>query len=168
MNRPPRKSRRIPPAKRTSKDDLPQKGILRFDAFEPELAFRETRSVTVFTPESGLPLDDYGFIEFYCADPSCDCRRAILQVWSEKNPGKALATIGYGWEDEAFYTKWMHGDAKMAKQLKGPDLEPMQPQSNLAGKLLALFKGTVMQDESYLQRLQTHYKLAKKKQGAQF
>lgn len=32
--------------------------------------------------------------------------------------------------------------------------------------LLALFKETAMQDESYRRRLQTHYALAKKKQGA--
>lgn len=167
MNRPPRKNNRFNKSRRSS-GRLPQKGILRFDAFEPELAMRETRSVTVFTPESGLPPDDYGFIEFYCADPSCDCRRAIIQVWSQHNPGKVLATFGYGWEDESFYTKWMHGDAEMARQLKGPGLEPMQPQSELAEKLLELFKDTAMQDHNYLRRLETHYNLAKKKQGASF
>lgn len=165
MNRPPRKNRLAPRKTKTSKNSLPKEGILRFDAFEPELAVKETRSVKVLNPDDDLPVDDYGFIEFYCADPTCDCRRVVLQVWSEKNPGKALATIGYGWEDLAFYTKWMHGDAETAKEIKGPDLELMQPQSELAPKLLALFKGTVMQDTHYLKRLETHYQLAKKKQG---
>ena len=127
---------------------------------------RETRSVTVLNSQDGLPPGEYGFIEFYCADPSCDCRRVILQVWSAKSPGKALASIGYGWEDKQFYIDWMHGHSEMAEQLKGPGLEPMQPQSNLAEKLLALFKDTAMQDENYLRRLETHYTLAKKKQGA--
>jgi hypothetical protein len=60
----------------------------------------------------------------------------------------------------------MDGDIEMAEGLKGPDLELMQPQSNLSEKLLALFKDTAMQDENYLHRLETHCALAKKTQGA--
>ena len=39
-----------------------------------------------------------------------DCRRALLQVLSPQFPDRILATINYGWESAAFYTKWMHGD----------------------------------------------------------
>jgi len=166
MNRPPKKNKTRRRSNKSKSAKLPTTGIARFDHFVGDLAWRETRSVKVLTPDAGLPLGDYGFIEFYCADPSCDCRRVILQVWAENLPGQILANIGYGWEDEQFYTDWMHGDAKLAKELKGPGLEPMQPQSHLAEKLLALFKDTVMEDELYLERLKAHYAMAKKIQGA--
>jgi hypothetical protein len=120
----------------------------------------------VLKPDHGVPAGSYGFIEHYCADPSCDCRRVVLNVWAEKAPGETLATIGYGWEDEQFYTDWMHGDAEMGKDMKGPELEKMQPQSAYSEGLLTLFKDVVMQDETYLRRLQEHYAFAKKKQGA--
>jgi hypothetical protein len=39
----------------------------------------ETRSVIV--PEGlELPAGSYAFIEFFCDDPKCDCRRVIFQV----------------------------------------------------------------------------------------
>jgi hypothetical protein len=45
----------------------------------PELAGRETRSVTV-PPGSplGLPPGEYGFLETYCDEPGCDCRRVMF------------------------------------------------------------------------------------------
>lgn len=157
------KKSRLPKKKKSS---LPTEGILRFDQYAGDLAWKETRSITILTPEVGLPLGNYGFIEHYCADPNCDCRRVILQVWAENSPGEILATIGYGWESEEFYKEWMHGDEETAKEMRGPELESMQPQSALAPKLLAVFKNTAMKDDNYLLRLQAHYALAKKKQGA--
>jgi hypothetical protein len=38
----------------------------------PQLAASETRSVTV-TGRDDLPDGEYGFIEFYCNEPQCDC-----------------------------------------------------------------------------------------------
>ena len=165
MNRPFKnnRSKRKPLAKKGS---LPTEGILRFDQYVGDLAMQETRSITVTTPEPGLPLGNYGFIEFYCADPTCDCRRAILHVCAEHSPGKTLAIIGYGWEDQQFYIDWMRQDTEMSRNMNGANLELMQPQSKYANALLQVFKNVVMRDEAYLQRLETHYALAKKKQGA--
>jgi len=44
-----------------------------------ELGARETRSLTV-TGRSDLPDGDYGFIELYCNEPDCDCRRVTIVV----------------------------------------------------------------------------------------
>jgi hypothetical protein len=151
--------------KRKNRKALPIIGLVRFDEYAGARAWDETRVLTLMDPGFGLPPNEYAFVEFYCADPSCDCRRVILQVWSKDTPGKALATISYGWEDEAFYTDWNYGDAQMGREMKGPVLELLQPQSNLADKLLHQFKKTIMSDKAYLKRLETHYAFAKEKQA---
>ncbi|HEY2343521.1 MAG TPA: hypothetical protein VGH90_10845 [Chthoniobacteraceae bacterium] len=30
--------------------------------------------------EKGLPDGDYRFVEFYCDEPGCDCRRVVIQT----------------------------------------------------------------------------------------
>jgi hypothetical protein len=45
----------------------------------PEVGARETRSVTV-TNRQDLPDGEYGFLEFYCNEPGCDCRRVMIDV----------------------------------------------------------------------------------------
>ena len=45
----------------------------------PELGARETRSVTaIHRPD--LPDGEYGFLELYCDEPGCDCRRVMIDV----------------------------------------------------------------------------------------
>ena len=56
-----------------------------FHSLLPELAQREVRCVhlgatTETTPEPALPADEYLYMEFYCEDLNCDCRRVFLQV----------------------------------------------------------------------------------------
>src|ERR1039458_3144226 len=43
----------------------------------PEVGARETRSATV-TQRQDLPDGEYGFLELYCDEPGCDCRRATI------------------------------------------------------------------------------------------
>ena len=72
----------------------------------PEVGARETRSVTV-PPRQDLPEGEYGFVELYCDEPACDCRRVILDVLRpETGWSKVWATISYGWESLDFYGKW--------------------------------------------------------------
>ena len=71
----------------------------------PEVGARETRSVTV-TQRQDLPDGEYGFLELYCDEPGCDCRRVIISVLKpETGWSKSWATIGYGWESLDFYRK---------------------------------------------------------------
>lgn len=44
------------------------------------VAERATRSVIVTLDDGRLPKDEYGFTEWYCVDPECDCRRALVKV----------------------------------------------------------------------------------------
>jgi hypothetical protein len=125
-----------------------------------DLAFEETRCVGV-SGYRGLPDGEYAFLEYYCNEPGCDCRRVFISVISQDMPGEILATINYGWESAEFYIEWM-GDDEDIEELKGPALAPRPAlQTKLAPYLLKLFKETVL-DESYVNRLRRHYKMFKR------
>lgn len=130
----------------------------------PDLAWRETRVLMLPAPQNGLPADTYGFIEWYCSEPSCDCRRVLLQVSTESRPDTIFARINFGWENVEFYTRWMHGDAAAAHEIAGASLDPINPQSPLAPALLKLFRQLLMTDEAYVARLRRHYELFKRSQ----
>src|SRR2546428_12515041 len=75
----------------------------------PELGARETRSVTV-PQRQDLPEGEYGFVELYCNQPGCDCRRVMIDVLRpETGWSKVWATISYGWESLDFYRPWAVG-----------------------------------------------------------
>lgn len=122
----------------------------------PEIAEKETRRVIM--PEGRiLPAGDYFFVESFCNDNNCDCRRAFINVIHGVEP---LATIGYGWEDIEFYEKWM-GDKSMAKDLKGPVLELGGHSSKHEKTILRLFKEVMLNDKIFIERLKKHYDMFK-------
>jgi hypothetical protein len=124
----------------------------------PELAAQETRSI--FIVKSGeLPPGQYGFLELFCDDPQCDCRRVVISVISPQMGPAPLATINYGWEPVAFYARWL-GTWQDAAACKGPSLDPLNPQTAYAEALRALFE-SALQDEQYRERLERHYALFK-------
>lgn len=131
-----------------------------------ELAARETRSILV--PDFGgpLPAGEYGFVELFCEDPTCDCRRVLLQVTSAQQPHMVLATINYGWETAEFYTHWMHGDAQAEREIIEASLDPLNTQSQYAEYLLDVFRDIVKTDPGYVARLSRHYDLFKSTQKA--
>jgi len=136
-------------------------GMALFWSRCPEIAKRETRVVTLTQPTDELPAGSYAFTEWYCVDPDCDCRRVMIQVWPADKPGTVLATINYGWEDEAFYTAWAHGDEQEARDVTKGCLAPLAPQSRLAAGLLKWFQNAVLADRAYCARLAEHYALFK-------
>lgn len=121
-----------------------------------EIAMKETRSITIHNnPE--LPDDDYGFLEAYCNDENCDCRRVFFNVISHKR-GKVVAVIAYGWETSAFYARWYRqNDPQIIREMQGPILNPGSQQSELAPALLKLVRGTLLKDREYIERLKRHY-----------
>lgn len=123
-----------------------------------DLAFEEMRACTV-PPGNTIPADCYGFLEFYCTDDDCDCRRVIIKVVGQRTGDKAWATISYGWEKAAFYRKWSPGTENAAEWF-GPTLDPLNPQSAHAEAFLAIFK-EILQDKSYVDRLKRHYTMFK-------
>lgn len=74
-----------------------------------------------------------------------------------------LVFIGYGWESESFYKKWMrYGDKAMARKLMKSSLVEMAPQSIYARKILILFDRVLLPQTSYLARVKEHYKIVRK------
>src|SRR5256885_6916476 len=92
----------------------------------PELGPAETRSVKL-TGDPDLPDGEYGFFEFYCNEPGCDCRRVTIWVLRpETGWRKVWATISYGWESADFYRKW--SPSQDAREMQGPSLDTLNAQ----------------------------------------
>jgi hypothetical protein len=126
----------------------------------PEVGARETRSVTV-PPHQDLPEGEYGFVELYCDQPGCDCRRVMIDVLRpETGWSKVWATISYGWESLDFYRHWGGGDTDPV-QIKGPYLDPLNPQTKYSSALLNLFR-FLLQSPEYVARIQRDYQMFRK------
>ena len=125
----------------------------------PEVAERETRSVkAIQDSEPGLPPGEYGFLEMFCNEPGCDCRRVFFYVISRSSGGELEAVIAWGWETREFYAKWLReGDPEMVADVKGPILNFGSPQSALAPALLELCRDALLGDPVYVERVKRHY-----------
>jgi hypothetical protein len=123
----------------------------------PEVGARETRSAKI-TQQRDLPDGEYGFLEFYCDEPGCDCRRVMFQVLRpETGRSKVWATIGYGWESPDFYRRWSTAGCDPI-EMKGPSLDPLNAQSQYSSALLDLFR-FVLESTEYVERLKRHYRM---------
>ena len=128
----------------------------------PELAGAETRIIRIRNSETTLPDDEYALTEYYCEDPSCDCRRALICVQRKASPRQILCAINFGWESEAFYVEkfsFMPRDEAldMARDIVSGELDPFNPQCEGAEFLLDCFRDIVKSDPSYVTRLGHHY-----------
>ncbi|MCK5155347.1 MAG: hypothetical protein KAQ69_02870 [Spirochaetales bacterium] len=124
----------------------------------PDVAERETRTVTVIDSSAyNLPSAQYAFLEMFCDEPGCDCRRVFLSVVSPLKKD-ILAVIAWGWEEREFYIKWIGDDNLYTiNDLIGPTLNSASPQSNLAPALLNLFRKLLIQDTIFVERVKRHY-----------
>jgi|ERR1035437_7986309 hypothetical protein len=127
----------------------------------PEIAARETRSVHVVAPGGPLPLGEYSYIELYCDELGCDCRRVVLEVVTPKEPYNPLAVINFGWESAEFYSRKLFGDARAGREITRASLDPINPQSKNADFFLDLFQKEIMTDPAYVARLARHYEMFK-------
>lgn len=124
-------------------------GFIPFYKVEPELAERETRTITVLKTHGGLPQGTYGLIESYCPDPACDCRRVMLNIaYQEQLERGYLATISYGFDRD--------------EDMAGPFLDPLNPQSEHSEALLELVTMGALSDRQYVERLEEHYHIVKR------
>jgi hypothetical protein len=123
----------------------------------PEVGARETRSAKV-ARRRDLPDGEYGFLEFYCDEPGCDCRRVTISVLRpETGRNKIWATISYGWESADFYRKWSKAGGDPI-EMQGPGLDPLNPQSQYSAALLDLFR-YLLESTEYVERLKRHYRM---------
>jgi hypothetical protein len=130
----------------------------------PETAKEETRSVTVMSDAKwGLPAGDYGFVEMFCDEKGCDCRRVMFYVIAAPR-GDLRAVIAYGWESREFYAKWMRdSDPDDLDNLQGPCLNFGSPASVHAPALLEMTKEVLLNDAMYVERVKRHYRMFRAK-----
>jgi hypothetical protein len=135
--------------------------FVRFHDYFPALAEAETRSIRILNDANTwcLPPDDYGFMELFCDEPGCDCRRVFFLVVSPRGP-KPMAVIAYGWEKLRFYKHWLrHVGPEQARDLKGPVLNDGSPQSKLAPSLLLMTEDVLLRNRDYMERVKRHYRM---------
>lgn len=89
-----------------------------------------------------IPKGAYGFIEFYCTDKGCDCRRTTLFVLNEKMQQKAVISMGFDPDDD----------------LAGPFLDNFHQQSPYAGQLLDIFVELINGNPEFLEAMHRHYR----------
>ncbi len=131
-----------------------------FDRYFPEVARAETRTITVLPGSPlGVPAGDYAFLEMYCDEPGCDCRRVMFSVMSSTHKG-LVAVIAWGWEDRGFYARWWgRDDPEGVEELKGPVLNLGSPQTRHSKRLLELAQQYLLTDPAYVERIKRHYAL---------
>ncbi len=128
----------------------------------PELGPRETRTAR-FPDDDAVPRGNYAFLELYCEEEDCDCRRVLIQVIEESTPGKIWATISFGWDAPEWVTDGSDLEG-LGVTASGAFLDPLCPQSEHAAEFLDLFEWMITQDPAYVERLKRHYAMFK---GAQ-
>jgi len=137
--------------------------MIPFHSVLPEIAQSEVRCVHVRSvsdapPTAGLSAGQYAFVEFYCEDLNCDCRRVFIQVVPGHARDTVLASINCGWEEESFYRERMPYDPKAPREIVQGALDPINTQSAHSQELLEMFQRHVL-DEAYRARLRRHHRL---------
>ena len=124
--------------------------MLPFHVLFPEQAKNEVRTVTPFG-DAVLPGRTFLFIEAYCIEPNCDCRRVLVNVVDAERR-EQVATISHAFEPPA-----------PPHEHEGQTfLDPLNPQSDLSDAPLELFAGMVAADAEYAARLERHYAMWKR------
>lgn len=130
-----------------------------FASYFQELAQNETRSILQL--EAGAQKCAHHFVELFCDEVGCDCRRVIVQVISDE-PGatQPRATLTWGWEPDVFYHAWASFplDADDLEELRGPGFMRFSMQSSDAPELLRQFR-MLLEQRSYAARIVRHYEL---------
>jgi len=105
-----------------------------------------------------LPDGEYTFIDMYCADPGCDCRKTMIQVMHN---GKLVSVINYGWESAKFYEKWMGSSAadNPIYKMHGASIDITSPDLVSSDGILALFNALL--NDIWIANFERHYNAVK-------
>ena len=89
----------------------------------------------------------YSFVEAYCVEEGCDCRRTAILVIDAK--GKKAATIEFGFDPD--------------EPLAGPFLDEYEKQSVGAGDLLQIFVEAINDNPNWVKGMHKRYKQVRKR-----
>jgi len=90
---------------------------------------------------------EYSFVEAYCIEEDCDCRRTVILVFNAK--GKQVAAIEFGFDP--------------TEPLAGPYLNEYEKQLPGAEDLLQIFVEAINDNPDWLKGMYQHYKEVRKK-----
>jgi len=101
-----------------------------------------------------LPDGEYSFIDMYCSDTKCDCRKTMIQVLYN---GKLVSVINYGWESAIYYENWMGSSAKdnSMPKMNGASIDITSPNLVNTDGMLALFSALL--NETWITKFKHHY-----------
>lgn len=106
-----------------------------------------------------LPDGSYSFMDTYCTDPSCDCRKTMILVLHE---GEVVSIVNYGWEDPAFYEQWMGADQdEDMPPMHGASIDIASPDRVSPQGMLELVNSLL--DEKWVSKFREHYTAFKSK-----
>jgi len=124
--------------------------MVAFHVLFPEEARDECRTVTPFN-DRVLPSRTFLFVEAYCVQPHCDCRRVMITVIDPER-SEQVATINHAFEPPR--PPFMEEGQTF--------LDPLNPQSSLSEGFLELFERMIANDAAYAARLERHYRMWKR------
>lgn len=94
-----------------------------------------------------IPKGAYGFMELYCMDKGCDCRRVIIFVLNEQSKEKAVISMGFD----------LNGPQP------GPFLDDFFQQAPYADELLENFVQVLNDEPGFLKKMYAHYREVREK-----
>ncbi len=117
----------------------------------------QVRTVTI-AQSPQLPDGEYSFIDTYCTDPRCDCRKTMIQVMHE---GRLVSIINYGWESREFYRSWMGSsdDGYPMPEMHGASIDITSPDLVSPNGVLGLFNSLL--NEMWVGKFKRHYREVK-------
>jgi len=113
----------------------------------------QVRTVTI-SQNPKLPDGEYSFIDAYCSNPKCDCRKTMIQVFHKD---KLVSIINFGWESVSYYKKWMNirEDDNLMSEMHGASIDITSPDLVSADEMLALFN--VLLNDIWIAKIKRHY-----------
>lgn len=102
-----------------------------------------------------LPSGEYEFVDFYCTDKNCDCRKTIIQIFHRN---KIVSIVSFGWEKPAFYLRWQKSmkDLQLAKEMSGLSIDFSSPDRVSPQGILSLMNHLL--DEKWIGILKDNYR----------
>jgi hypothetical protein len=118
----------------------------------------QVRTITLAN-DPHLPSGEYTFIDTYCTDNTCDCRKTIIQIFHDE---KLVSIVSYGWESPKFYLRWLGStrDVELAKEMSGVTIDPSSPDLVSPQGILLLVKH--LMDPKWISMLKENYRLIRK------
>lgn len=107
-----------------------------------------------------VPDGDYKFIDMYCVDPECDCRKTIIYVYRNNIH---VSAISFGWESPDYYQKWAgrRDDDQAGLEMSGASIDMNSPNRVSPKGMLDFFNALL--NEEWIGKFKTHYAAVKKK-----